>query len=106
MLRLGSVLIVSLLWATGSLAQNNEAVELGHRLVVENCSRCHSVERFGNSPLSKAPAFRTLHERYPVEDLAEALGEGIVTGHAAMPQFVFEPDQVGAIIAYLKTLEP
>jgi mono/diheme cytochrome c family protein len=104
--RLGSVLIVSLLWATGSLAQNNEAVELGHRLVVENCSRCHSVEKSGTSPLSKAPAFRTLHERYPVEDLAEALGEGIVTGHAAMPQFVFEPDQVGAIIAYLKTLEP
>jgi len=42
----------------------------------------------------------------PVEDLAEALGEGIVTGHAAMPQFVFEPYQVGAIIAYLRTLEP
>lgn len=42
----------------------------------------------------------------PVEDLAEALGEGVVTGHAEMPQFVFEPDQVGAIIAYLRTLEP
>jgi mono/diheme cytochrome c family protein len=106
MLRLGSVVIISLVLAGASLAQDNRVVELGHRLVVENCSRCHSVEKFGNSPLPKAPAFRTLHERYPVEDLAEALAEGIVTGHAGMPQFVFQPDQVGAIIAYLKTLEP
>jgi hypothetical protein len=34
------------------------------------------------------------------------LAEEIATGHAAMPQFVFQSDQVGAIIAYLKILEP
>jgi mono/diheme cytochrome c family protein len=34
-----------------------------------------------------------------------ALGEGISTGHATMPEFKFEPKQVDEIIDYLKTLE-
>jgi hypothetical protein len=57
------------------------------------------------SPLKIAPPFRTLHERYPVETLEEALAEGIITGHPSMPQFSFEADQVGDFIAFLKTLE-
>jgi cytochrome c len=60
----------------------------------------------GESPLSIAPPFRDLHSRYPVESLAEALGEGIVTGHPTMPEFRLDPDQVENFIAYLKTLEP
>jgi mono/diheme cytochrome c family protein len=34
-----------------------------------------------------------------------SLAEGIVTGHPAMPEFRLEPDQIGDIIAYLKSLE-
>jgi hypothetical protein len=45
------------------------------------------------------------HERYPVEDLQEPLAEGIITGHPAMPEFRFDPGQVGDIIAYLKSIE-
>jgi hypothetical protein len=32
-----------------------------------------------------APPFRTLHERYPVENLEEPLAEGIISGHPSMP---------------------
>ena len=35
-----------------------------------------------------APPFRDLPKRYPVENLAEALAEGIVTGHPARPRFI------------------
>ena len=69
------------------------------------CARCHAVDKVGPSPLKIAPPFRTLHERYPVETLQEALAEGIVTGHPTMPQFSFDADQVGDFIAFLKTLE-
>jgi len=55
--------------------------------------------------LKIAPPFRTLHLHYPVEDLQEPLAEGIVTGHPTMPEFRFDPGQVGDVIAYLKTLE-
>ena len=48
---------------------------------------CHSIGRTGDSPLDLAPPFRTLHKRYPIDDLQESLAEGIVTGHPTMPQF-------------------
>jgi cytochrome c len=74
-------------------------------IVRTNCSRCHAIGKVGDSALPVAPPFRTLHKRYPVEDLQEPLAEGIVTGHPTMPEFRFDPGQVGDIIAYLKSLE-
>ena len=70
-----------------------------------NCARCHSIDKVTESPLKIAPAFRTLHNKYPVESLEESLGEGIVTGHQNMPEFRLERDQIGDFIAFLKTLE-
>lgn len=70
-----------------------------------NCARCHAVELKGASPLKIAPPFRTLHERYPVESLAEAFAEGIQTGHPTMPEFRLDAAQIGDLIAYLKSLE-
>jgi len=81
------------------------AAQRGSVLVRANCASCHAVGRVGESPLKIAPPFRTLHERYPVEDLEEPLAEGIITGHPTMPEFRFDPGQVGDIIAYLKSLE-
>jgi cytochrome c len=81
------------------------AAQRGLVIVRNNCSRCHAVSKVGESPLPIAPPFRTLHERYPVDDLQEPLAEGIVTGHPTMPEFRFDPGQVGDIIAYLKSLE-
>ena len=52
-----------------------------------------------------APPFRTLHKRYPVETLEDALAEGMSTGHPRMPEFRLDPDQVGDFISFLKSLE-
>jgi mono/diheme cytochrome c family protein len=46
-----------------------------------------------------------LHQRYPIENLGEALAEGIFTGHAAMPAFELNPNQIHDLLSYLKTLE-
>jgi len=90
--------------ASGETALSAEA-QRGLAIVRANCARCHAVEKVGSSPIKAAPPFRTLHSRYPVESLEESLAEGIVTGHPAMPEFQFDPDQVGDVIAYLKSLE-
>jgi len=82
-----------------------EDLKVGEVLLSKNCGACHAIGRTGDSPNKEAPAFRTLGQRYPVESLEEALGEGIMTGHPDMPEFSFDADQVGAIIAYLKSIQ-
>lgn len=77
----------------------------GKTFAINNCARCHSIDRVTQSPLKIAPPFRTLHTRYPVETLAEALAEGIQTGHPTMPEFRLDPDQIHDLLSYLKTLE-
>jgi hypothetical protein len=46
-----------------------------------------------------------LSSKYPVEDLAESLAEGIVSGHPDMSIFVFGPTDVEAIIQYLQSIQ-
>jgi hypothetical protein len=53
-----------------------------------------------------APPFRDLPQKYPIEMLAEALAEGIMTGHPAMPNFAFEPPDIDALLTYIDTLSP
>jgi cytochrome c len=77
----------------------------GEELLQKNCASCHAVGTTGESPHKSAPTFRTLGQRYPIESLEEALGEGIVSGHPDMPEFTFDADDVGDIIAYLKSIQ-
>jgi cytochrome c len=77
----------------------------GKIFALNNCAKCHSIDKVSPSPLKIAPPFRTLHKRYPIETLGEALAEGISTGHPTMPAFQLEPDQIGDLLAYLKALE-
>jgi mono/diheme cytochrome c family protein len=99
----GALVAVALLSATAPAAAENP--QQGKRLALTHCAKCHAIDKVSPSPLEIAPPFRTLHERYPVEMLQEALTEGIVTGHPTMPQFSFDADQVADFIAFLKTLE-
>jgi cytochrome c len=101
-------LFAVLLLALASAAQAQTLTpseQRGFAFVRMNCARCHSIDKVTASPLQIAPPFRTLHQRYPVEGLQEALAEGIVTGHPSMPEFQLDPGQVGDVIAFLKTLE-
>ncbi len=96
---------IGLLAATSSAFALDPAAQRGQLFAETNCSKCHAVGPIGGSPLPLAPPFRTLHEKYPVENLAEALAEGIVTGHPNMPQFELDIAQIRDLIAYLKSLE-
>jgi cytochrome c len=96
--------LVTLLLMTPALAVS-PAEQRGKTFALNNCARCHSIDRVTPSPLKIAPPFRTLHQHYPVETLAEAFAEGIVTGHPTMPEFQLDPDQIRDLLSYLKTLE-
>ena len=98
------LLAFTLIMLTSAVAAS-PAEQRGKIYARAHCARCHAIDRDGQSPLKIAPPFRTLHLRYPVETLAEALAEGISTGHAAMPAVVLDPDQIHNLLAFLKSLE-
>lgn len=91
-------------FALPAWADDGSRIAYGKRLVEANCARCHAVGPTGVSTHPDAPPFRALHLRYPIEDLQEALAEGISTGHPDMPEFVATPDQIEAIIGYIESL--
>ncbi len=99
-----SSLGIALFLLTPALAAS-PSEQRGKTFALTNCARCHAIDRVSSSPLKIAPPFRTLHTRYPVETLAEALAEGIQTGHPTMPEFRLDPDQIHDLLSYLKTLE-
>ncbi len=101
--------LVTLMLTTPALVTAAHAatsdVQRGRAYASRHCGGCHSIDRTSKSPFDKAPPFRTLHNRYPIETLAEALAEGISTGHPAMPEAVLSPDEIHDLLTFLKTLE-
>lgn len=103
----GAGLCAAMLLAGTARAQNgNGNIAQGRALLEVNCARCHAIGQDGASPHETAPPFRVVVTLYPPESLAEALAEGIVSGHPDMPEFVFKPPEIEAIIAYLGSLKP
>ena len=85
-------------------AGDEDMIATGKALVKEKCARCHAIGLEDKSPHEKAPPFREVVEIYPSENLAEALAEGIVSGHPDMPVFKFDPPQIEAFLGYLNSL--
>jgi cytochrome c len=99
-------MLVSLNGVTSIPVRADElSIQRGKAFARANCARCHSIDRSLRSPHRNAPAFRTLHTRYPVETLEDALAEGLSTGHPRMPEFRLEPGEIGDFINFLKSLE-
>ncbi|CAN5851361.1 hypothetical protein BH11PSE1_BH11PSE1_03020 [soil metagenome] len=103
-----SAMLGGALIAAQALAQDvatDASADRGRDLVLKHCSRCHSLAATGPSSEPTAPPFRDLYKRYPVENLGEALAEGILVGHPQMPEFKFAPDDVTAVIDYLNRIQ-
>ncbi|WP_027314700.1 c-type cytochrome [Microvirga flocculans] len=104
MRRVPLLCLVLALTAAPAVAQSGR-VQRGFTFAQTNCAQCHAIGRVGESPIPEAPPFRTLHTRYPIEDLAESLAEGITTGHPSMPQFQLDPAQINDLLAYLNSIQ-
>lgn len=102
----GLLVVATSVWAgPGKAADDAASLRQGESLLRRDCGGCHAVGRRGESPRAGAPAFRELSRRYDVESLGEALAEGLMTGHPEMPEFRFRPDDVDAILAYLRSIQ-
>ena len=89
-----------------SVSATVEEVNTGRTIAENKCSACHAIGATGSSPFREAPPFRLLSDRYPIRDLEEALAEGIVTGHPAMPVWIFEPTEISDLLGYIESVQP
>jgi cytochrome c len=102
-----ALLFGALLAATAATsgAAEEPSARRGSALVKRHCGGCHAAGTTGVSRHPAAPPLRELNRRYEPEALAEALAEGILTGHPAMPAFRFEPHDVRSIVLYLNEIQ-
>ena len=97
-------------------AEPASTLAYGQRIAQRGCGGCHAVAD-GASPMADAPPFRVLHRRYPAGGLAQLLEEGMLPPdrpleegaprtHPRMPAVALGSDEVAALTAYLRSLEP
>jgi cytochrome c len=93
--------------ASAKTPANAQLLKRGQAIAQHNCGRCHAVGAKGESANPKSPPFRSLARKYPLNNLEEALAEGIVVGHEGleMPQFRLNAAQIEALLAYLGSIQ-
>ncbi len=101
-----ALVVLFLLSATplGASAQSflNERQLLGMRLFNQSCRVCHT------KPQMTSPQYAPLLSRASLGGNDDALRAFIANGSARMPGFKyhFNPDEIDALVAYIKTLAP
>ncbi len=85
-------------------ADTDRLISEGRTLTEKNCGWCHATGAKGDSPNAKAPPFRVLVERHPIQALREPLSRGIAAPHDEMPNFKLPDADIDRIIAYIDSL--
>lgn len=106
LVRLGALVLLSVslnACATTRVAPSSQAT--GQQLAQQKCAGCHAIELTGRSPHPKAPPFRDLYKRYPVEGLRPAFTQGLRVAHP-MPRFRLKEAEIDRLLEYLRSLNP
>ena len=101
---LAAGLAIALISQPGPVSAQDDVREQGRALALKECARCHAIGESGDSTHREAPPFRKIGEKYPVENLEEALAEGIMVGHPDMPEFELSTDQITALLAHIEAV--
>ena len=76
----------------------------GRAFVEKACAGCHAVDSSDSSRNPRAPAFRNLARQRTDAELMTALGEISRNGHVEMPPIYVTPDEMRAVVAYMRSL--
>lgn len=104
-LAIGVIVLATLTTPTAALAQSLSDLQRRGEVIARGmCSGCHAVGSSSASPVSGAPAFRSLNKR-TTDKLAQRLREGLLTGHEGMPMIRFNNEDADAMQAYVKKIK-
>jgi tetratricopeptide (TPR) repeat protein len=92
--------------AAAAAAESDQLIVRGKLLAERNCAWCHAVGASGDSPNARAPRWRDLHKRHPIQALREPLTRGIARPHDEMPKFDLTDAEIDTIVAYINSLGP
>jgi cytochrome c len=83
-----------------------EALEdRGKGLLTRLCAQCHAIGKEGQSPHLGAPPFRSIGDRYDINELTERMSERLVSTHPDMPDFQFSREDAKAVRSYLYSIQ-
>ena len=101
--RLGVIAAILISYFVAIASSADPGRDIAERL----CAHCHAIAGPGPSPIAAAPAFSGIGRRINIDHLAEALAEGILTGHGPveMPEIVLDAAEIDALLAYLHSIQ-
>ncbi|RCK38629.1 c-type cytochrome [Thalassospira xiamenensis] len=81
----------------------------GKAIAEQTCLRCHmefAGDPYPDPEITTAPPLASFGQRWPIENLEEALAEGITVSHdqLTMPEFTFTPETIADLLAYMDDL--
>jgi cytochrome c len=98
-------LLALLIVITPALAQDESArIAEGKRLATINCTKCHSIDAQGESPLADAPPFRDIAKNYDEMELVDGFMEGLAVRHPLMPDWDMTEPQAEELAAFMLSL--
>jgi cytochrome c len=89
----------------GSAAQAQDPARHGRALLKEFCAPCHAVGKTGKSRTPGALPLRMLGRSFELDQFAQDLRRGVLSGHPGMPEFKFNDDDARAATAYLRSIQ-
>jgi len=98
---------VSACAAKPAMEPESASAARGGVLAQERCAPCHAIGLEGLSPVPPAPVWRELAEANDLDQLGRRMAEGKLvhrSGTVSMPEFTLSPDEIGNLVAYMKTL--
>ncbi|PKR48863.1 c-type cytochrome [Thalassospira povalilytica] len=93
----------------GRKGEEHGDVTRGQSIAEQTCLRCHT--KFDGDPtpdpaVTDAPSLASFGLRWPLENLEEALAEGITVSHdnMTMPEFTLTPESIADLLVYMESL--
>jgi cytochrome c len=103
---LAALMLASVIPAHAQTAGPTGELEQRGQILLAPCAACHAVGTTGSSRHPDAPRLRTLARRELLDKFEAALKDKQrVSGPLDRHDFTFEPNEVMAIMAYLKTIQ-
>ncbi|WP_412558558.1 c-type cytochrome [Thalassospira sp. MIT1370] len=93
----------------GRKGEEHGDITRGQSIAEQTCLRCHTKFDGDQAPdpaVADAPSLASFGLRWPLENLEEALAEGITVSHdnMTMPEFTLTPESIADLLVYMESL--